>query len=1118
MADHITTLKDDPVASAIFAQLSRDGVARRDLDAGYLSFHAPGQRRVVGRGNGEIEPQEVYDYVFSHYEKYQGLFRRASGFDLPWMLPPEKEASPKVREFVQWIRQVIGAVKRELRASGFDEKDPSYSAILSWALYMGFLEAKPKEGTFAEDVFKRMEAAVKRVHAAPAAEKPECRKGMTLAGGIEEGCRNGEKAFVLYQALRLAGFKAMIDRGTFVREGASSPRFLPVIVNDRSEIIFPELADPKMPVMSTLTSPRIMAGVWYAIGADSFGQAWPDERLQLIKGALALIPEFESSHYLYGRWLAYSEKRDLPGAEGALRTALSIEPEFHQARLDLGDVLSRQNRPQEAAAEFRRVVQSDAPRETLAMAFRGLGNALAKLGKDDEASAAFKKGLDLKPESPWIMKDVAVLQCKKEPTDSCRKALEAAAKLLPNDTDLLRGLAWVYDSSEEFGKAEAAWEKAVALDPADAQSYANLARRFLEKKEPAKADRMLEEALKRNPKDVVVRYVQALVLQSRDDPGGAVKILETLVSEGGDHVQTHVLAGFCYLRLGENQKALSFFEKAVSLDPQSADARYGFAVALFAIGDARRAVEAFGAVDVRRLSSERSVPSFHDQYGRVLASAKRYREAEEQFRTAIALDRTHLSALFRLANLYLFTGRAAKAVEVAEELKRQAPQSVETHLVLGNLCMMRRDRDLEGALRAFKQAHAIAPTEHLVALHLAMVHVNMKALDAAERLVDSITASATNRTALAYASWTKGEILGRRGSEEQALPFFEKAIQLRVDRPNPYGLAGHIYLKRGDLDRAERTLREAIALHSADDRESELESYHLYLLGVVFQKQGKGGEAVKYFDDAISRNPRYAAPYVNRGMIYHHFGNYDGALESFGRALALDADLPGALELMAVTLHTIGDHDRAIAQLKKAAKIAPKEPRIRFLLFSVSLAKGDVAAAEEMLNGLRASEPKGMWLARAEADMALHKRDDPAASRWLKEIIRVDQGGVTAGMAEIAVALLEGDRERAVVLARDMIARDPRGCQLHNLLGVALAEKGQKEEAAASFRRAVGICPGNEAAKENLNLLGEGKRLKLPLFPVPSSPIPFPARPLEGLKLFEWGPGFRIAPDLQLRK
>jgi predicted O-linked N-acetylglucosamine transferase (SPINDLY family) len=78
----------------------------------------------------------------------------------------------------------------------------------------------------------------------------------------------------------------------------------------------------------------------------------------------------------------------------AYRHALRIQPDYLEAELNLGNALASLGRFEDAVAHFRRVLASN---PTSVEALNNLGNALREQGKLDEAVGPFREALELQP-------------------------------------------------------------------------------------------------------------------------------------------------------------------------------------------------------------------------------------------------------------------------------------------------------------------------------------------------------------------------------------------------------------------------------------------------------------------------------------------------------------------------------------------------------------------------------------------------------------------------------------------------------------------------------------------------------------------------------------------------
>jgi tetratricopeptide (TPR) repeat protein len=157
--------------------------------------------------------------------------------------------------------------------------------------------------------------------------------------------------------------------------------------------------------------------------------------------ALRLNPNYELSHGVLGEVLLLQSKFDEAARE--LATALRINPASDYARLFYARALLGQNLPAEAEQQFLKVLAADPviPEE----AHCGLGQALAKLGKADEACAQFAEALRLAPQYSEARLQLAIALARQGKTTEAISHYRLAKNIPPSASDaaVLNNLAWI---------------------------------------------------------------------------------------------------------------------------------------------------------------------------------------------------------------------------------------------------------------------------------------------------------------------------------------------------------------------------------------------------------------------------------------------------------------------------------------------------------------------------------------------------------------------------------------------------------------------------------------------------------------------------------------------------
>ena len=125
-------------------------------------------------------------------------------------------------------------------------------------------------------------------------------------------------------------------------------------------------------------------------------EAYPRAR-EALQRALELQPNLAEAHATRGQ-IALNADWDGPAAEEAYRTAIRLAPDYVPARFWYSELLTFQDRDQEAVAEAERARRLD-PRNPLVVT--GLALRLLDAGRYQDALPRFREALALDPELYW---------------------------------------------------------------------------------------------------------------------------------------------------------------------------------------------------------------------------------------------------------------------------------------------------------------------------------------------------------------------------------------------------------------------------------------------------------------------------------------------------------------------------------------------------------------------------------------------------------------------------------------------------------------------------------------------------------------------------------------------
>ena len=167
------------------------------------------------------------------------------------------------------------------------------------------------------------------------------------------------------------------------------------------------------------------------------------------------------------------------------------------------------------------------------------------------------------------------------------------------------------------------------------------------------------------------------------------------------------------------------FERALELDPDSAEARVGIGTALadkVVLGYSKSREQDIEYADrllAEALARDRNVPQLHWTLGYVRRLQKRFEEAKIEFENALALDRNFAGAMLQLANTLIVLGQPEAALPHLEKGIKLMPRYQNIHFYYFSLgvCHLFLG-DLDKAIEFLRQARASGPQVYFIHFYL----------------------------------------------------------------------------------------------------------------------------------------------------------------------------------------------------------------------------------------------------------------------------------------------------------------------------------------------------------------------------------------------------------------
>jgi tetratricopeptide (TPR) repeat protein len=167
-----------------------------------------------------------------------------------------------------------------------------------------------------------------------------------------------------------------------------------------------------------------------------------------------------------------------------------------------------------------------------------------------------------------------------------------------------------------------------------------------------------------------------------------------------------------------------------------------------------------------------------------------------------------------------------------------------------------------------------------------------------------------------------GILAAREGNTDEAIGFFQKALEINPDHAVALQNLGNAYRQKKDWDTAKKTLEHAVALNP-EDADAD------YGLGMVYAQLNDTGRAYEYLQKALAARPAYPEALNNLGILYLRTGRAEEAKKSFGESIRVAPEFEQAYLNLARVYAIEGDKARARTTLEKLLKVHPEQVQAR---------------------------------------------------------------------------------------------------------------------------------------------------------------------------------------------
>ncbi|MBX7257429.1 MAG: tetratricopeptide repeat protein, partial [Candidatus Hydrogenedentes bacterium] len=551
---------------------------------------------------------------------------------------------------------------------------------------------------------------------------------------------------------------------------------------------------------------------------------------------------------------------------------------------------------------------------------RTLGGVLMRLGKRDEAIAAWQKLVEIAPDDPFAYEELAAIY---EDNLMWPEAIGAWKSLLDRSSNnpYLQCRAWRaigedHERAATYPDAIAAYEKALGLAAPGNWLFEDVKERLVGVYERMGdlegLEKYLEAQIAAMPSNLDFPDLLAETFTRRGKLPEAEAVLQRVLERAPGHIPTCERLIALYARMDAPDKQRAMYEKLIESIPAEPDYIRRLGETFLVAGDAETAKATW-----RRVLKADAKPEDHALVASWFEQYEFPVDAIPEYETAIAAKRDR-EWVFRLADLKYTAGKSEEAVALWKSVL--TPEST-------------------------------ASDYAEVASVLASNKLETEASELYAKAIELDPKAYEHRAAFARLC------MSRKAYPDALAQFSALAGQTENEYHHSLGERGMIdvYAATGELEAKQKEWEDEAA-KSPDQTMPKLRLAHLY------ERLGNRQRMVELYEQCTQLEPDVPAHWQELAESYSQMRLIDKAIAAYEKLIAIDATRVGQYCRALVHLYMQANRkDDAVAAAQRAAELAPDDVEVRTMLAQTYLQfQRPDEALQQMRNAIRlkADDPR----------------------------------------------------------------------------------------------------------------------------------------------------------------
>ncbi|MEO6694265.1 MAG: tetratricopeptide repeat protein [Ignavibacteria bacterium] len=487
--------------------------------------------------------------------------------------------------------------------------------------------------------------------------------------------------------------------------------------------------------------------------------------------------------------------------------------------------------------------------------------------------------------APGIYHALAEVYFKLSKYDEALIEITNALNLDSDNPNYLEILSNIYIARKDFAKAANTYEKILSLDSTYTYGLYSLARLYQELKMPAKAIVIYEKITSKLGYDFDVLNKMYDIYINYRDYVKAAEVLENILTIDPYNIEIKKLLASLYLKNDQQEDARKVFEEIFTLNPDDKGVQTELVKIYFKQNESDKAFENFG-----RMLGKDSLGYWEKvQIG-------------ELYYNLISQDRSSMEI----------------AKSIFTSLNNEYPDHWIPYYYLGAIDVLNKNEN--DYKEKFLKAIEFADTSREVYINVGFLYYQEGAVNEALVTLDQGLSKFPDDYRLNY---IKGLTLQRGNKEADAIPFFEKAIDLN---PNDVGVLSTLalaYDNQGFYIKSEEMYERALRIDPENPLTLNNYAYNLS------ERNTKLESALSMSKIAVGKDPGNASYLDTIGWIYFKLKKYKLAKEFIEKSLAVNGNSAVVLEHLGDIYSAMNDNINAVKYWQLSIEKNPVNKSLR---------------------------------------------------------------------------------------------------------------------------------------------------------------------------------------------